>query len=163
MQKKPTQPQGNGPLEVWLRTLLLPYIYSLELTSVVGLRKIANPSGGYALVKQPDASSAATEFPFQVYRSDLDYLRIMLTPGYIVTTGEPFQPTNMDTYVGLGENTTNYVYLDIESASATIVATTTLPTWSTSKIMVAKVVTTTTAAELTITQILRENPQIPCV
>jgi len=162
MQKKPTQPQGSGPLEVWIRTLLLPYIYSLELTSVVGLRKIANPSGGYALVKDNDARGPAVEFPFQVYRSDPDLLRFMLTPGYIVTTGEPFEPTNIGTYVALGENVTGWIYLDITSTEATIVATTTLPTWSVNKILVAKVVTTTFAAAPTITQILRENPQVPC-
>jgi hypothetical protein len=163
MPKKPTAPQGNSPLEIWLRTLLLPYLYSLELTSVVGFKKKANPHGGFALVKDTEPAAGGAEFPFQVYRSDPDYLHIMLTEGWIVTTGVPFQPTNMETYVGLTENATNWVYMEIETDSATIAASTTLPTWSTSKIMVAKVVTTTAAASLTITQILRENPQIPCV
>jgi len=86
----------------------------------------------------------------------------MLTPGWIVTTGDPFEPANMRDYIGLAENSIYRVYLEVTSTAATIVASTTIQTVSVNRIFVAKVVTTLTTEPLTITQILRENPQIPC-
>jgi len=57
LEKKPTPPQGDGPLEVWIRTVLLPFVYSLQLTSIVGGRKQQNPSGGYSLVLGEDKAA----------------------------------------------------------------------------------------------------------
>lgn len=56
--KKPGPPQGSGPREVWLRNLLA-WVSQFECTSVVGMLKKDNPSGGYSLVPKPVAIGAA--------------------------------------------------------------------------------------------------------
>jgi hypothetical protein len=99
MQKKPTQPQGSGPLEVWLRTLLLPYIYSLELTSVVGLRKIANPSGGYALVK--DSETKGGPSGSLSYEGEWVASRGYIKDNIVRVTVVPAEPAAGVNYTGL--------------------------------------------------------------
>lgn len=116
----------------------------------------------------PYAPEVAPEAaPFQVYRSDPEALKFKLTEGWIVTTGDEFQPGNMTAEHTLAEGQVYYCYLDLTTTAATVVFATVRPTWSVNKIYVAKVTTTAPPAEgqppgATIRQILAENPQIPC-
>lgn len=159
----PSEIGGSHPLGPWLNKLRRAVIRRTPLAQP-GFELQQTESG---FIQRPFNRIGAAPGPFEVQRISLNTLTFKLTAGYIVTTGDEFEPGNMTAEHTLAEGQVYYCYLDLTTTAATVVFATVRPTWSVNKIYVAKVTTTAPPAEgqppgAAIRQILAENPQIPC-
>lgn len=158
--KRPTPPQGNEPLAVWVRAALLPWIESLELIGIIGGQKKTSAYGGYSLIINPTGSSAEAH-PFKIYATDESALKFKLTQGYVITTGEEFSPTNMTTEFTLTAGVKTRFYLNVTSNAATISTSTSVLTNSVNRLLIGWV-STVDPANLVFRQLIRDHVHIPC-
>ena len=79
--KKPEEPQGNEPREIWARNLMR-WISSLEIRGINGFKKVTSPYGGaeYVADEKPGSSSISIN-PYRIYEVNGDFYRCRAVQG----------------------------------------------------------------------------------
>ena len=157
--RKPSPPQGGGAQEAWLRTLL-EGVSQFEITSIVGGKKKANPSGGFALVIDSSSGNGG-DFPFRIYQGST-WLKYKVATGWVALSSTPFEPSNPDTELTVTSAVAKYyVYLDIGTSAAEFKVSSTALSWSTQLVLIGWIDTNTYSAETrgVITQFRKEHIQ----
>lgn len=167
---------ADDEAEVELRIADLPGTGSVKFRETKGVNAAGEPvyayiarTASYATrveAEEPDfqGGGGTGDAPWRVYRSDPAALKFQLTRGYVITDGDVFSPINFSTEFTLSPSSTYWAYVVIDGINTTIYFSTTRPAWALDTIAIAKIITPASAAGTdTITQILAENIQIPCL
>ena len=131
-----------------------------ENTSIkTRLVRLENPSG-----RRQIYADGAAPTPFEIYQTDT-WLKYKVKQGYVITTGEPIEPTNIETEITITAGVEFYwIYVSLTATTATVLSSATLPTWSISIVPIGWVDTLTGEADTiaTINQFLHDNIFVPC-
>jgi hypothetical protein len=85
------------------------------------------------------------ETPFLIYRGST-WLKFKVATGFVITTGDPFIPADVDTEITITDGVARYwFYLDITSTTASVESSATTPTWDINKVPLGWVDTATYA------------------
>jgi len=121
-------------------------------------------SGVVIQLKDFDDSASGDVQPFKIYQTT-SWLTFKVMTGYVITTGNPIVPSMIETSFTLSSGVALYwFYVDMTATTAEIkTSSTTLP-WSSSKIPIGWVDTSTGAASSasTISQFVRDHIFNPC-
>jgi hypothetical protein len=167
---------ADDEAEMELRVADLPGTGSVKFRETKGVNAAGEPvyayiarTASYATrveAEEPDfqGGGGTGDSPWRVYRSDPAALKFQLTRGYVITDGDVFSPINYSTEFTLSPSSTYWAYVVIDGIDTTIHFSTTRPAWALDTIAIAKIVTPASGGGAdTITQILAENIQIPCL
>ena len=113
--------------------------------------------------RKPQAPPGAS-VPFQIRRSST-WLKFQVGDGRVITTGEPIEPTNIDTDITITAGVEFYwIYLAITTTTAAVTSSASTPAWAISLVPIGWVDTLTNEADevSTIYQFIHDNVYIPC-
>lgn len=116
------------------------------------------------LRKRKPQGQLGSQFPFQIRRSST-WLKFQVGEGWVITTGEPIVPTNMDTDITITAGVEFYwLYLALTTTTATVTSSASLPAWAVSMVPIGWIDTLTDEADevSTIYQMLHDNVYVPC-
>lgn len=122
------------------------------------------PNGVVRRARVSGPQPGVNDFPFEIYQSDT-WLKYKVKTGYVITTGEPIEPTNIETEITLAAGVEFYwIYASLTTTTATILSSATLPAWSVSIVPIGWVDTLTGEADTVaeIHQFLHDNIFVPC-
>lgn len=103
--------------------------------------------------------------PFEIYQSDT-WLKFKVKTGYVITTGDPFVPSGVESEFTLTSGVTRFYFvLTITPTTATITTSSTVPTWAVDLIPLGWVDTATDSGTSisTIYQFTDTHVFSPCV
>lgn len=110
-----------------------------------------------------DGSGGGYGFPFRIIPGST-WLKAVVLPGWIITTGNPVTPSHINTELTLTSGQAhNFIYVDLTAAPDIKVATT-APTWGADIVPIGWVDTTdTTHQQAVIYQFTHDNIFSPCI
>jgi hypothetical protein len=103
--------------------------------------------------------------PFHIYQQSSSWLDFKVSTGYIITTGDPIEPTNTETTLTLSGGVLRYwIYLEMTATEAEVKKSATTLEWSADKIPIGWVDTSTGSGTETaiVYQVLKGHVFDPC-
>ena len=158
----PNELGGTHPLASWGNKLLRAARASV-VVSGHGYNATTTPAGTFLKI---ETGQDGITFPFKIVPGST-WLKFKVTTGYVITTGAPFVPTDVDTEFTLTSGVAKYYFLltMTDATTAEISVSSTLPVWSVEIVPIGWVDTNTYSgsSRSVIYQFCRENIFSPCV
>lgn len=159
----PKRPSGDTPFARFCQWVWDWITRRGRLVSVPGQIEFSYTEQGIVprVIARAGSAGVATPNPFRIYRSDEEALKFMVSSGYVITTSAEFQPLNLSIEHTVTVGQKKWLSLQISSTSASVVASTTQPTYSVSLIPIGWV-SASSESSVTVFQFLRDHVFIPC-